>query len=197
MQPLWNMCFRDSSWRSWPTSCWLPAHINGMKIIHWFYWFGLNFIGFRASVTFRGVYSSFLLPFPLNHRVCGGGFPGKRSSRRPAAPNTGTAPKKKKNHLAAPDRSWSPDPCDRPYWSVCIQTEVITQVHLRNGSSVATSRRSGRRLAWPTSGNFHFSSTAAPLRVVSLWLMEDSFRGHYPDGQLEPCGDGVSLTAEW
>lgn len=93
---LGNMCFRDSSWRSWPTSCWLPAHINGMKIIHWFYWFGLNFIGFRASVTFRGVYSSFLLPFPLNHRVCGGGFPGKRSSRRPAAPNTGTAPKKKK-----------------------------------------------------------------------------------------------------
>lgn len=35
------------------------------------------------------------------------------------------------------------------------------------------------------------------LRVVLLWLMEDSFRGHYPDGQLEPCGDGVSLTAEW
>lgn len=25
--------------------------------------------------------------------------------------------------------------------------------------------------------------------------MKDSFRGHYPDGQLEPCGDRVSLTA--
>lgn len=28
-----------------------------------------------------------------------------------------------------PDWSWSPDPCNRAYWSVCIQTEVITQVH--------------------------------------------------------------------
>ena len=88
------MCFRDSFWRSWLTSCWLPAHINGMKIIHWFYWFGLNFIGFRVILTFRNVYSSFLQPLPLNHYVCGEGFPGKRSSRCPAAPNMGTVPKK-------------------------------------------------------------------------------------------------------
>lgn len=29
-------------------------------------------------------------------------------------------------------------------------------------------------------------------RVVSLWLMEDSFRGHYPDGQPEPCDVSAS-----
>lgn len=79
---------------------------------------------------------------------------------------------------------------------VCVQSEVISPFNFWNCRNIDAFRWSCCCLPdWPPA--IVVSCQYGSPRVVYLWLMDNSFRGHYPDGHPGLCGVRVSPTAEW